>query len=436
MKTFMGVVLTFSFLLNLYSISEISREKFRFKGNTNEIVVKKLGGQTDVFLYSDNEENLSSFYPGENLFPKIFVWEDCLSITWINYNSKYNLVIYDRETDSNNIFFEDEFSFISSDTELVYKEEQIAGVLFRAIKSNSKNEDIFFLNLRNENLIKITNTPLCEKRITLKDISDLPGIITIETETLEHVYEYKIDMDNSDIELLGKYPIYTGPKNLPTESHNRIKTLVAFGDSITWGKMRMNDLEDLYHPELTYWANIVHVLSERLHDMTGINLGIPGNCSYDGVKRLQNEFENIDGYYCFIMFGTNDVTRGEFSCVSTCENIKYIYSYLQSEKGMCPIYITIPPQKKYKEEIQFFKENTEALNRDLMKMARENNFYCVDIYNTFLNYEFGWEMLLEDVKGNHPSPKGHQVISDRILSQMSDLFPFRDKVYLADKKNR
>ena len=56
-------------------------------------------------------------------------------------------------------------------------------------------------------------------------------------------------------------------------------------------------------------------------------------------------------------------------------------------------------------------------------MAIEEGFSFIDSYSAFMNYKDGWEALLEDIKGNHPNPTGHQIMADLFVPEILSAKP-------------
>ena len=111
--------------------------------------------------------------------------------------------------------------------------------------------------------------------------------------------------------------------------------------------MRMNNLPGEYHPELTYWYKSSEYLTENYGETYTVNLGVNADTSQKGVDRMDTDFQYVDGYYCLVMFGTNDVGGSLFSPSSTTENLKWILNNAKDKYGMFPVISTIPPQKKF-----------------------------------------------------------------------------------------
>ena len=185
----------------------------------------------------------------------------------------------------------------------------------------------------------------------------------------------------------------------------------------------MYEFIDSYHPELTYLAKTSDHFNENYGETSIINLGVNRDSSLDGVERMDAELLFDKGYYFLVLFGTNDVSLGTFSSTSTTKNLQWILENARDNYAMFPVISTVPPQKLYLAGIQFYKDETEKLNEKIILMATSLNFDYIDTYYAFFNQDEDWEAMLEDIKGNHPSPAGHQVMADMIIPIILSLTP-------------
>ncbi|MCP4158122.1 MAG: hypothetical protein GY757_61045, partial [bacterium] len=176
-------------------------------------------------------------------------------------------------------------------------------------------------------------------------------------------------------------------------------------------------------PELAYLTKIQEGLAASGYDpISTVNLGVPGNTSDQGVQRMDAEFAEISAYYCLVMFGTNDVARTRhFDADASGENLAFILTRARDVYGMFPVISTIPPQKDEQNGlpgIAFYQYGTRLINEKIIEIATENDIPYIDSFTAFYESEYDWEDLLEVVRGNHPSPLGHQVIADLFKEQI------------------
>jgi len=201
-------------------------------------------------------------------------------------------------------------------------------------------------------------------------------------------------------------------------------TYIAFGDSITWGLMRMNNLEGEYHPELAYPERMRFLLAVFYGPAYPFNLGIPGEDTYGGAQRVDKNLEDHPGLYFLMMLGTNDCISGKFSIDSVMENIDYIVNSARS-RHMRVIISTIPPRKDKFGDRNYVLRQIATLNERIGQFASYESIGFIDTHKAFMDYNppDGWRFLLEDVGGNHPSPTGQMVIADLFAGCLAAFSP-------------
>lgn len=419
------IITIFALLFPLYSGEKILTKNFVLKGKKFSVDVEPGVFGSDIFINMKERKNISLLIPGENLFPEVFVRGDHYSVTWINYKKgDVKLAFYNPETDRSRTLITKGFKFISSSTKVVYKKGSPGFVLFRGI-SDGDNEDIFIFDIKLDRFVKVTKTPGNEKNIIVQNENlENNSTIIVETKTLHKKYIYKINIIDLSVRKISEENIIRN-RNLsdPKISERGYNTIVAFGDSITWGKMRMDDLIGESHSELTYWYKASEYLTDNYGETYTVNLGINRDSSQMGVDRMDINFRYISAYYLLVLFGTNDVGGGAFSANSTKENLQWIMENARDNYRMFPVISTVPPQKLYLPGIQYYKNETEELNQKIILMAVGNNFPYIDPYTAFFQHPDGWEAMLEDTKGNHPSPTGHQVMADLVVPKLLSASP-------------
>jgi len=423
-----NIILSIIFLI-VFSVSmtaneKVSTKKYLLNGKVAHLMVETGPFGSDIFLNKKYKKNLSYNTPGENLFPKMFVRDGNYSVTWINYKEEcVKLNLFDSLSDSGRELVCRGFEFISSQTEIVYDRGRPRFLFFRGI-NGLDNEDIFIHDMDRNLTKRITNTSGDENRIIIEnnDVSDKYSV-SMRTQTLNHKYKYSVNLDELTASLKEKTEIKRGPLTKSTFIETELNTIVGFGDSITWGKMRMNNLSDSYNPSLTYWAKASEYFNSEYGQTYTINLGVNRDSSLMGVERMDRDLLNGKGYFFLVLFGTNDVGKGSFSSTSTTNNLKWILENARDNYRMYPIISTVPPQKRFRAGVEYFKKQTEELNVKIKSMASENDFSFIDTYKAFFDNPNGWEAMLEDIKGNHPSPSGHQVMADLIIPIILSLPP-------------
>ena len=395
---------------------------FQVNNKSYWIEISRLEYGTDILLHGAEERNLSLAYPGENLFPRFRVKDSRFIISWNRYRKEnIDLCYYDSRDRKSHIIPTSGFNFISS-PRFIFRGEELTDLIFMG--NNSDNDDLFLVSLNTGEIRNLTRTPENEKTFS---ITQEGRLISLETRTLYHQSLYQVDLDNGRSYILERDPVIRDPEHAPWEWNSvTLNSIIAFGDSITVGEMRMEDLDGELHPELAYLAKVQELLDEY-GDTYTINLGISATNTYQAVQRMDEDFSASPAYFCLILYGTNDIGMNTFSAASSAENLEWICLNARAKFGMYPIISTIPPAKLWDPGIQVFKENTEALNARIIEFANRNNLPYINTYQAFFNHPDGWEACLEDIKGNHPSPLGHEIMAGLFAPKILEVVPAQPK---------
>jgi len=386
---------------------------FASGGKNYRLVVRCLpSGDSFVVLSDGREETVLGDAQGENLFPVAQVSGDCFYVLWVRYqDGSTGLGLYDSRTKSSRIIPLPGLKFAGSPV-LIEQAGQSAGLVF--LGNESDNDDVFFHDLWTNHLTNVTRTAWSEKWFRTEAV---PEGVLLYAISLKDRAQYLLGPGARVFRRLGREsPKVAGTKAdvpVPEEEDCRpANTYVAFGDSITYGEMRMEDLEGEYHPELAYPERMREELSTFYGPAYPINLGVPGDSTYDGALRVDGDLAGLSALYFVLMLGTNDCISGRFSVDSSMENLAYIIDSA-AERGMRVIVSTIPPRKDNFGNRPFVQKNIAAFNLATGELAAAKETGFIDTYEAFMatNPPVGWKALLEDVGGNHPSPDGHLVIA-------------------------
>jgi lysophospholipase L1-like esterase len=390
-------------------------------GKDYRLVVRCLpSGESFVVLADGKKEKVLGGAGGENLFPVAQVSGDRFHILWVYYQDKHTgLGLYDSMTMSSFIIPLPGLKFAGSPV-LVEQAGCPLGLVF--LGNASDNDDVFFFDLRTNSLTNVTRTAWSEKSFTTK--IGLEGVF-IRAISLRDRAQYLQGPGERAFRLLGRESFRgSAPREdvpAPEEDDCRpANTYAAFGDSITYGEMRMFDLDGEVHPELAYPERMREALSTFYGPAFPINLGVPGDSTYDGALRVDRDLDSLNALYFVLMLGTNDCISGHFSIDSSMENLAAIID-AAAERGMRVIVSTIPPRKDDFGAHPFVQRNITAFNLATVGLAAEKETGFIDTHGAFVatNPPDGWKALLEDIGGNHPSPAGHIVIADLFASVLA-----------------
>ena len=414
--------------------AEINEHTKLFNINGIEYSIKVISNSLGTDIIISNKtffKNITEEIPGENLFPNVFVNKNNYIVTWIQYEkNNVKLCLYDSLSSRSHIIISDKFKFIGN-AKPVYWEEKLRALFFIGLKGD--NDDVYCYDIFNEKYKNITETKEFEKNF-LVTVNNNEFFLNIETNDLKS--EYFINPENLNIKQINNIkkikPLITTTKK--GGGYKYFNNIIAFGDSIIWGKIRMDEykppyIEDWtgydYHPELTFWGQLAKDFNNNYGNVTTVNLGVPRDTALDGKNRMNRDFHSINGYFCLIMFGTNDVGNNYTSMESVVENLEWIVLNARDSYDMLPIISTIPPIQLKDEgsNVQYFIDNTVLLNNLIIEMAKKNNINYIDSYTAIMNSEEGWQECLEDFRGNHPSPLGHKYMAELVKPIILNINP-------------
>jgi acyl-CoA thioesterase-1 len=181
------------------------------------------------------------------------------------------------------------------------------------------------------------------------------------------------------------YPVNSSPELTP-----ETLTIVALGDSITWG-----------YPNGRSWTEIV----SRETGVKIINRGISGQTLAEMSNRLERDVLEAKPAICIIMGGTNDV----FHSVPTDEmmaNLKRMARILKA-KGIMPV-VGLP--------IPLGWQNSEMRLQELRNEIAEAGFVTIDFAHDFYVDAKNFKRLLPD--GIHPYDQGKKIMAERLKKEL------------------
>jgi lysophospholipase L1-like esterase len=401
-------------------------------GTTYRLVVRCVHSGSFIVLSDGKRETVLGGAGGENLFPSAQVAGGRFHVLWVNYRAGLaGLGLYDSGTRTSRVIPLGGLKFAASPV-LVERAGRPIGVVLLGNASN--NDDIFFLDIRDNRLVNVSRTSWSEKRFTVETV---PAGILVRAESLTDRTRYLLEFDGAGFRLLGReprrVPLPRGRAIVPDEEDCRpANTFAAFGDSITFGVMRMENLEGEVHPELAYPERVKEILAMSYGPSYPVNLGVPGEQTYEGALRVRRDLGGVDGLYFLLMMGTNDCIHGYFSVDSSMESLAYIIDAAK-ERGLRIILSTIPPRKDRFGSIPFVLNNISAYNLATAALAESKGIGFIDTHRAFMITDppDGWKALLEDIGGNHPGPAGHTIIAG-LFANVLTAFPPLDPSNVAN----
>lgn len=193
------------------------------------------------------------------------------------------------------------------------------------------------------------------------------------------------------------------------------KKICIWGDSIVYGA---GDFD------LGGWANRLTLYlrkKDRAHRV--YNLGISGEISSETLKRFKVEAEAREPKTIIFAIGINDTVYLEkdkkvrIDIAEFKNNIKELINKARKFSNDI-IFLNFTPVDESKTnpipwhtDRSYNNQRIEEYNKELYKIANENNLKIIDIYNIFKAVK-DYKKLLYD--GLHPNSEGHELIFNAV----------------------
>ena len=180
-------------------------------------------------------------------------------------------------------------------------------------------------------------------------------------------------------------------KDVPIQTLNQQDTILAFGDSLTYGY-------NAQHSQ-SYPATL-----SRLSGLKIINTGMLGETSEDGLKRLPELLETHSFKLMILCFGGNDIMQG-ISMATLKSNLKTMIQ-MAKEKNIEVLLISVPnlglfglsPLELYEEVAD--EENVPLLSGMLADILSQPSLKSDQIHPNALGYKQMGEKIYESLKEN------------------------------------
>jgi lysophospholipase L1-like esterase len=188
----------------------------------------------------------------------------------------------------------------------------------------------------------------------------------------------------------------TGPSYFFDIGENNPDLIVAFGDSITYGR---DSTAGGYPPVLQQL-----LLFDRPNIIVA-NEGIPGTTTIEGNQRVAQVLEDYQPAILLIMYGTNDEYYKYPKKKSlTYNNLLYMVNSAR-ERNTIPVIATLPPACGMHD---FMSEDVEALNEWIRRLARNEEVTLAEVDEAFS--QWGGCALINS-GGIHPTDQGYNLIA-------------------------
>jgi len=179
------------------------------------------------------------------------------------------------------------------------------------------------------------------------------------------------------------------PKEKPIQTLNQNDTILAFGDSLTYG---YNAKEDESYPAVL----------ARLSGYKVINEGVLGDTSHDGLKRIVPLLEDKSTKLMILFFGGNDIMQG-LSMENLKSNLKTMIR-MAKEKDIDVLLVSVPnlslfglsPLELYEEVAG--EENIPLLSGMLADIISKPSLKSDQIHPNSLGYKIMAEKIYKKLK--------------------------------------
>lgn len=165
--------------------------------------------------------------------------------------------------------------------------------------------------------------------------------------------------------------------------------IIAFGDSLVYGvgSTEGNDMFSLVSKEV---------------GVPIINKGVPGNTTFDGLERLDNDVLSQDPKIVFVLLGGNDYLQ-KIPKETTFQNLSTIIEKIQ-DRGAAVILLGVRGGI-----VDRFGDDYKALSE------KYQTGYIPDVLEgLFINREYMFDTI-------HPNDKGYRIISLRIIPVLKNI---------------
>lgn len=404
-------------------------ENFEFQGERFSLEAVFSPAGADLLLQGRDRARLSAGMEGENPLLGVRFGKDNFYVFWLNDRDRSRrLAYYDHRRRRSQMLPLQGFTAISF-PEVIERAGRPYALLFLA--DFSGNDDLFMYQLGPGTLVRLTDTPYCEKSFTWREV---PAGLEFETVQLRGRSRYRFDAGRRLSTLLEEEKrALPKRKDASAPGQEYYNTYVGFGDSITWGQIEGVQRTDLCF--LTQMKETYLALDYGPSDY--VNLGVPGEQTYQSALRVDGDLDANPALYFLLMLGVNDVWRLNFSLASSLESLEYIID-AALERDMRVIVSTLTPRKDVFSGYQYYWNNLKALSAGILDLAAKKGTASIDTLNAFMGTDppDGWKDLLEtpgtviidgeeiEIKGNHPNGAGHALIASLYADALVKFPPF------------
>ena len=191
----------------------------------------------------------------------------------------------------------------------------------------------------------------------------------------------------------------------PEEVHRAPRTIVFFGDSVTFGYGVDTETESFY-------ALIGKIMKSGIYgDVLTVNAGVSGEDTSEALGRISTDLAAHNPDIVVIAFGLNDCQNKTMTPGKFRENINKMIEAIPSQTE-----ILLATSNSFMETGQPFRKDfndlLEPYTKATRNIAREKGLTLIDVNDAWDDYLNKNKKNMESlyVDPTHPSAKGHRLI--------------------------
>ncbi|ABS22403.1 SGNH/GDSL hydrolase family protein [Bacillus cytotoxicus] len=188
-----------------------------------------------------------------------------------------------------------------------------------------------------------------------------------------------------------------------------MNTFVCFGDSIT--------------ADETFWngaRRLTPRLQEQFPEWKVVNAGVPGDDTFDALRRIEEDVLSLNPDFVTVFFGTNDaafykqVPKEEYK-----ENVTKIVRSISPEKVLLISPAPVDEERQLARTNEVLKQYAKVME----EVAKETKSHFLDLHSLMIQ-ESNYKRFLENEErdGLHFSEQGYEYLATIIGDTLKGIF--------------
>ncbi|NLW94724.1 MAG: hypothetical protein GXY35_09045 [Chlamydiae bacterium] len=182
------------------------------------------------------------------------------------------------------------------------------------------------------------------------------------------------------------------------------RTVIAFGDSITWGRGSSTDGPRTGYPA---FLNGILMYNYPGQQFNVLNKGDPGEQTSDGLNRIDDVLDEYRADCILIMEGTNDIFHSVASRTIQ-QNLEKMASKAR-KRGVLPVLSTVIPTIPYGDRREQYQSTKQFYyGRYVQNLAAKLDLAYADQWAAFADVPNWAKVAMDQASGNHPNDNGYR----------------------------